>query len=322
MSVKYDVLAHLENHRGEILSGAVLARDLRVTRNSVWKAINSLREDGYRIEGVTNAGYTMLSSNDLLSAQSIQKYLCEEVYKLRVFSTIDSTNTALKKMASEGAVEGTVLIAEEQTAGKGRLGRTFVSPRKTGLYMSILLRPQFSVEESLCITTAAAVAVAEVIEEISGKETKIKWVNDIYLNDKKVCGILTEASINFENGGLEYAVLGIGINAVLPNSGFPEGVAAVAGAVWDEAVPDEGRSKLAAGIIKKFFAYYQKIPDRSYIEKYRKRSFLADKQVTMVVGSREETGIVMDIDSEARLVVRLLNGAIEAFSAGEANIKK
>ena len=128
------------------------------------------------------------------------------------FEELDSTNSYLKEMAAKGAQEGTIIIANRQSAGRGRLGRSFFSPEEKGIYMSILLRPDISLERAVLITSMAAVAVAEAIEQVSGIQTKIKWVNDIFLNKKKVCGILTEAGIDAETGTLEYAVLGIGVN--------------------------------------------------------------------------------------------------------------
>lgn len=322
MSVKYDVLAALQKTMNTPVSGQELAEALGVTRNSVWKAINSLRQDGYHIEAVTNSGYTLTEAGDVLSAQSVEKYLNTENLSVHVYQTVDSTNTALKSWAAKGSPEGTVLIAEQQTAGKGRLGRGFVSPEMGGLYMSILLRPGFPAEEALTITTAAAVAVAEAVEELSGRKAQIKWVNDVYLEGKKICGILTEASMNFENGGLEYAVLGIGINLREPEAGYPQELREIITAVFQENPPDEIRSKMAARVLDRFFAIYGTLPGRAYIGGYRSRSYLTGKKVTLVTGNREESGTVLDIDDQARLVVLLESGKTEAFSAGEANLKK
>ena len=323
MSIKDSVLTFLENSRGEPISGAAIAEKLQVSRNSVWKAINQLKAEGYMIEAATNRGYTLASSNDLLSTQSIMKYItCPEPLQIQVFPTIDSTNTQAKKYAAEGEGEGTIIISEEQTAGRGRLGRVFASPKKTGIYMSILLRPKFSAQEALSITTSAAVAVAKAIESVSGKGTKIKWVNDVYIEEKKICGILTEASLNFENGGLEYAVLGIGINVKTPEGGFPEEIKDIAGAVYDYECGDDVRSKISAAVINNFFGYYRTLPDNSYIKEYRSRSLLTGREVSYTLGDTEETGIVIGIDDEARLLIKLSDGSTKVFSAGEVSLKK
>lgn len=323
MSIKNQVLNFLENNKNNPVSGTYISVALGVSRNAVWKAINALKAQGYEIEGVTNKGYTLINSMDILSHQSIYKYIDKaKNFKFNILPTTLSTNSDAKLLASNGETEGVVVVSEEQTAGKGRLGRTFVSPKKTGIYMSAILRPKFSAEKSLSITTAAAVAVAKAIEEISGKNTKIKWVNDIYIDNLKVCGILTEASINFENGGLEYAVLGIGINVKKPEEDFPDELKNIAGWIYDEECGDEIRSQLIAKVWDNFYEIYNNLPNNDYIKEYRQRSFLTGKTVTCTVGLAEETGVVVDVDEEARLVIRTEKGEIKTFSAGEANLKK
>ena len=198
---KMQFLDALEKNRGEYLSGEQLASSLGVSRNAVWKAIQKLEEAGHKIRAVPKRGYTLAPESDVLTVQSVSRFLDTDmpVY-LQVQTEVTSTNTLLKAQAEQGAPEGTVLIAESQTAGKGRLGRHFTSPPGTGIYFSLLLRPHCTAEKSLFITTTAAVAVCEAIEQVTGLNPQIKWVNDVYLNEKKVCGILTEASVDFENG--------------------------------------------------------------------------------------------------------------------------
>ena len=320
MSVKYSVLEMLKN--AEIISGEIMAKELGVSRNSIWKAINSLRKDGYIIKANTKSGYNLSSFTDVLCPDSI-KTLCNfkdiDVY---VYDSIESTNTLLKEWAKNGKAHATVLIAKEQTAGKGRLGRKFSSPANTGIYISILLRPRFSVEEALSITTSAAVAVAKTLEEVSNKETKIKWVNDIFIDDKKVCGILTEASIDFETASLEYAVLGVGINLFKPKNDFDDEIKSIAGAVFEGECKEEIKTKTVALFIDKFFEIYKNLPENNYISEYRKRSYLTGKEVSIKVHDKTENGKVLDIDDKANLVVQLENGKIKAFSAGEALLKK
>ena len=230
MRIQDAVLDALEKNRGEYLSGEQLASSLGVSRNAVWKAIQKLEEAGHKIRAVPKRGYTLAPESDVLTVQSVSRFLDTDmpVY-LQVQTEVTSTNTLLKAQAEQGAPEGTVLIAESQTAGKGRLGRHFTSPPGTGIYFSLLLRPHCTAEKSLFITTTAAVAVCEAIEQVTGLNPQIKWVNDVYLNEKKVCGILTEASVDFENGGLNWAVLGIGINIAVPEEGFPEEIRSIAG---------------------------------------------------------------------------------------------
>ncbi|MFI3205646.1 MAG: biotin--[acetyl-CoA-carboxylase] ligase [Clostridia bacterium] len=319
MSVKYTVLEKL---RTKSFSGQELANELGVSRNSIWKAVNSLRKDGYVIEGQTNLGYKLVSFGDVLSADSVASVCKTKDLDLYVYESISSTNTVLKEWAQKNYKEGTVIVAKEQTQGKGRLGRKFSSPSETGVYISILLRPKFSADEALSITTAAAVAVAKTLEEISGKETKIKWVNDIFIDDKKVCGILTEASIDFETASLSYAVLGVGINLREPENGFENDIKNIAGAVFKDEIPEQIRAKTVAIFIDNFFEIYNNLPDNSFIEEYRNRSYLTGKEVNMLIGENNEKGVVVDIDDKARLLVKLETGEIKAFSAGEAMIKK
>ncbi len=235
---------------------------------------------------------------------------------------VDSTNTVLKSLAEAGGREGEVLIARRQTAGKGRLGRSFFSPKGTGLYMSVLLRPALAPEHTLFITTAAAVAVAGAVEAVTGRKAGIKWVNDVYLDCRKICGILTEGAMDFAQGRLRYAVLGIGVNLAPPPGGFPEELRSVAGAVFSEAPPEDVICRLAAEILNRFSRMYRALPDTAFLEEYRARSVLTGLTVTVVQGAREVTGQVLGVDNEARLVLRRADGREEAFASGEATLKK
>ena len=189
MSIKDEVLKQLEENKGEYISGGQLATNLNVSRNSIWKAIKTLEKDGYSINAIPNKGYCLEPDNDILSPQSIEQYLNYPL-NLSVYKTITSTNTVLKEKAEQSAPHGTVLIATEQTLGRGRMGKKFYSPSNTGLYISILVRPDIPADQALFLTTSAAVATAKAIEDVSNKKADIKWVNDIYIYDKKVVAFL------------------------------------------------------------------------------------------------------------------------------------
>ncbi len=317
------VLELLQEARGPV-SGEHMAQRLGVTRNTVWKAVKHLREAGYEISAVTNQGYRLLSESDVLSAGNIRRQLEPQasIAAIDVRESVTSTNTVLKELAELGGREGMVVIAQRQTMGKGRLGRSFYSPQGGGLYMSVLLRPRFSAEEALSITTAAAVAVARAIDDVTGERAMIKWVNDVYFHGRKVCGILTEASVDFENSGLHYAVLGMGVNLTEPEGGFPGEVAQVAGALFAGKAPAGSRPKLAAAILNRFFAYYQALPRRTFMEEYRSRSLLTGMDITFMEGESQREGTVLGVDEEARLLVRLPDGSKKVFGAGEVNIKR
>lgn len=314
------------------VSGEEIAGRLGVSRNSIWKAVGKLREEGYDISAGTNKGYCLVSEGNVLTCANIRRHLSPEAGEVAIDirDSVSSTNTVLKEIGEKGGKEGMVLIAHQQSAGKGRLGRSFQSPKGNGLYMSILLRPKFSPEGSLSITTAAAVAVAQAVDRITDKfgksrtpesKAKIKWVNDVYLRGKKICGILTEASVDFENRGLHYAVLGIGVNLEEPEGGYSHEVKQVAGAVFEKAPPG-ARAMLAAEILNYFFSYYRTLPHRDFMTQYRERSLLTGMDITFTSGNEAGEGTVLGVDDEARLLVRLPDGRAAAFSSGEVNIKK
>lgn len=325
MSVKDKTLSVLENNKGNYISGADLAKELSVSRNAIWKAIKSLQNEGYNIYAVTNKGYCLSTDTDILSSQSISKYLNkkDDNFNIKFYKTINSTNSAIKELAINGEKEGTVIISEEQTEGRGRFGRKFHSPKGTGIYMSILLRPQMHASKAFLITAATAVAVAEAIESVSDKEAKIKWVNDIYCDNKKVCGILTEASFDFESGIIDYAVLGIGINVRIPKEGFAEEIKDVATGIfeYEDSTSTYIRSRLIAEILRRFWDYYIHIEDKSFLESYKSRSILINKEVNILSSKSSEKATVLEIDNDCKLKVQMEDGSIRLLSSGEVSIR-
>ena len=228
---------------------------------------------------------------DTLTAESIRLYLPPDlpIAALSVLDTVPSTNTALKAAAAAGAPAGTVLIAAAQTNGRGRRGRSFYSPGGTGLYISVLLRPDFAPEMAIRITTAAAVAAARAIFDVTGKDALIKWVNDLYLDGKKITGILTESALSADGERLEYAVLGIGVNVTEPDGGFPPEIRQIAGALLDEPIPD-GRAKIAASFLSHFFRLYETIgTDTAYMDEYRRRCFVIGSPITVHRGGAQRS---------------------------------
>ena len=188
--------------------------------------------------------------------------------------------------------------------------------------MTILLHPTLPLSHLSFVTISAAIAVVRAIEQTAGFTPQIKWVNDVYLNEKKVCGILTEASVDFENGGLNWAVLGIGINIAVPEEGFPEEIRSIAGAIFDGPCPVEMRSRISAAVISRFFALYKNLGSNAFIESYRSHSFLTGRAITFSLGEETYRGVVTGISDEAHLLVRLDSGEERAFSAGEVQIHK
>lgn len=235
-----------------------------------------------------------------------------------VLEEVDSTNAYVRSLAKEGAPEGTAVIALKQTAGRGRLGRSFYSP-EGGIYLSLLLRPQIPPTDTLLITVAAAVAAADAIESTSGTETKIKWVNDIYVDDKKVCGILTEGAIS-EKQTLDFAVLGIGINLSTPNGGFPADLPR-AGSVFGEAeATEETKAQIIARFAEEFFKHYKNLGKKEFMIKYKEKSFLNGKTIEFEREGAVCTARVLEIDDNAALIVECEGETVALFS-GDAQIK-
>ena len=322
MSVKDEVLKELENNKGDYISGGQLADNLGVSRNSVWKAIKALEKSGYEINAIPNKGYCLAEKNDILSSYSIKQHLKNPHLDISVFSSVTSTNTILKEMAEQGAKEGTVIIAEEQNAGRGRTGKQFYSPKGTGIYISILLRPDIPAEESLFLTTSAAVATARAIEDVSDKRALIKWVNDIYLEDKKTCGILTEGAFNVETGKLDYAIVGIGINVCIPDGGFPDNIKDIATAIFDKQTDSiNKRSILIANLLDYFMEYYKDFKSKSYVKEYIERSMIIGKTITIIEGSKTSVAKAIDIDKNCRLKVQFEDGTTKWLSSGEVSTK-
>lgn len=320
MTVKEHILKLLENNRGKYYSGQDVAEEINVSRAAVWKAVKQLQADGYRIDAVSNKGYCMSDDNDIISADSIKKYLTIPINNIEVYKTVTSTNDLAKQYALDLKPEGTVIVAREQTAGRGRKGRSFYSPMSTGVYISVLLRPELTAEKTLYITTAAAVAVAKAIEKISGKEAKIKWVNDIFVDGKKVCGILTEGAIDFETGKMQYAVLGIGVNIKKPENDFPSEIQNIAGSVFD-TTDKEVSSIIVAEILNNFMNYYKNLASKPFYEEYKKRMFLIGKQLTVYSGKDSYPAVAIDLDEELSLIVKDENGNIKKLNTGEVSIK-
>ena len=322
MTVQDHLRTLLESNKSVFLSGEEIARRLGVSRNAVWKAIKALQAGGYPIQAVPNRGYCLAASSDVLSESGIRQYLTGEALSLdlRVYDSVDSTNLVLRSLANAGAAEGTVVIAAEQTGGRGRKGRSFYSPQGTGVYISLLLKPKIAPDDATLITTTAAVAVSEAVEALSGEPAAIKWVNDVFLRGKKVCGILTEGSFDMESGQFEYAILGAGINVYEPVGGFPAEISEIAGSVLVSPAPD-AKNRVIAEYLNRFLPLYRELGSAATNAEYRKRSFVLGKMVNVLVGDRATPARAIDIDERCRLLVEYENGRRETLSSGEISVR-
>ena len=322
--LKSKVLKVLEENKGRTVSGAEIAKTLNLSRTSIWKAINSLRDDGYIINAVTNKGYSLADNTDLISKEGISLYLNKEFSNIDIYTykTTSSTNEVAKKLALTGAKHGTVVISEEQTAGKGRMGRSFYSPANTGIYMSIILRPTLTAMDSVLITTSSSVAICDAIHKVTGIECQIKWINDIYINNKKIGGILTEASTNFESGTIDYLILGIGINFNNPKDNFPDALKEIAGSLYKGNSNGVNRNMLCAKIVNNILSIIPKIKDYDFIPEYKKRSIILNKEIMYTSGGVYSKGKAIDINKDGSLVIKHDDGSIKVLNSGEVSIRR
>lgn len=324
MTVKERLVSYLEAHKGEYISGEELAEKLNCTRTAVWKAVNGLKESGYQILAVQNRGYMLSKSSDVLSQQMIENYLKEvsdTTYAVSVFQEITSTNDVLKKLAvTEHVGEGTTIVSDYQTGGKGRLGRSFYSPKGTGLYLSMLLRPTGTVVDNLILTAQAAVAVYRAVKKTLGIELAIKWVNDLYLNGRKVCGILSEGQTSLESGHLEYVIVGIGVNLYEPEKGFPEEIRNRAGSILGR--PSEcrevDRNLLAAEIIREFYALAK---EKQLASDYIERNMVPGHEILVIDGKGQRKAKALRIMPDGQLEIEEEDHSVHTLVYGEVSVR-
>ncbi len=258
-----------------------------------------------------------------MTAENIMCFLNDDLknkLKIKTEEEVTSTNTIVKDMAKKGETEHFILIADSQTEGRGRLGRTFYSPEKTGLYFSILLKPIIKTQDSVLITTAAAVSVVDSLERLGIKNAKIKWVNDVFVNDKKVCGILTEGNINALTKELDFVVLGVGINLFSPQKNFPEDIKNIAGSVFSE-YNDELKSKFAAYFLNAFYEHYKNLQNRTFLKKYREKCFVLGQTVKIVKNGEVIKAKAVSINDNFGLEVEFFNHKREILTSGEISIE-
>lgn len=319
MRLKNKIIEILEKNRECSISGQELADKLSVSRTAVWKTIQSLEKDGYIVDASTNKGYKLNENSDIISYEGIKIFLSEKYKKftVQIYKILDSTNTYAKKIIIDGAKHGTIIIANEQKAGRGRFGRTFFSPADTGIYLSIILKPQKKISDTSLITIAAAVAVCDTIKKTTCSEPKIKWVNDIFLNGKKICGILTEAVSDFESGIVESAVTGIGINIKTAEERFPEDLKRTASSLFPENI---SRNQIIAELINNFFELYENLSDKNLIERYKEYSLVLGKEITYFKDDKTQTGTAVDINENGNLIIKDKNKKTSVLESGEVTL--
>jgi len=318
------VLSLLRSQNG-YLSGEAMSRRLGVSRAAVWKAIEALRQEGYAISSAPNRGYRLEQAPDRLREGELSGPLegCLIGRCLLCLEQIDSTNTEAKRQAMSGAPEGLVVLAEEQTGGRGRLGRSFQSPKGTGLYLSALMRPRLAPEETANLTAWVAVAVCDGIESCCGVRPRIKWTNDIVLGGKKLCGILTELGLESETNSLEYLVTGIGINTNQRREDFLPEIRDMATSLALELGRPVRRAELAGHVIRALDRMYRGFPANKaeYLERYRADCLTTGHPVQLITPAARREAQAIGIDEEFRLVVEFPDGTREALMAGEVSVR-
>lgn len=325
---KETVLTLLRSQPGEYLSGEAVSETLGLSRAAIWKAVDALRRSGYVIEARTGLGYRLLEAPDVLTEPEIRNFLPEtervgrELYCL---AEVDSTNTYAKGLAIQGAPDGMVVVADCQTGGRGRQGRSFSSPEGKGVYLTALMRPALPPERLLPVTALAAVAVCNAIEQTCGIRPQIKWTNDLVLNGKKLCGILTEMALEGESGCLQYLVIGIGVNVLQTEADFSGKLADMAVSLRQATGKAISRPQLAAREIFELDRLYRALEageTAEYLKAYRRDCVTLGKEVQLVGadGDREPV-TALDVDDQFGLIVRRKSGETEIIRTGEVSVR-
>ena len=322
--MRKSIIDYLKSSKGSFISGEEIAKKLGISRAAVWKHIQQLRKTGYKILSSEHSGYKLQVAPDLLLPSEIQAGLKSEIIGKRIsyHITTDSTNRIAKALANEGAEDGTIVIAEEQTGGKGRLGRSFFSPKYKSILMSILLKPAFLPHEAPKCTLMAAVAVANTMREFDLRP-EIKWPNDILYDGRKVVGILTEISAEIEK--INYIVIGTGINVNIERDEFPEELRDIAASLSEMKGDKVPRIDFLRVLLEEFDKLYIEAKQQGFAEilnQWRKYNITLGKSIKVIPagGGEEFTAVAEDIDDEGALIVKTSKG-VEKVYAGDVSIR-
>ena len=325
---RQDVLALLREQEGAFVSGEEISHRLGLSRAAIWKAVDALRREGYTVEARTGRGYRLLDAPDVLTEPEIRRFLGETARVGRTLvclAEVDSTNLRARQLAAEGAADGTVVVADRQTAGRGRLGRSFQSPGGQGIYLTALLRPDLPPERLSPVTAMAGVAVCRAVERLCGVSPGLKWPNDPVLDGKKLCGILTELSLEGESGRLQYLAVGIGVNVGQKEEDFSPEVRPVATSLLLELGRPVSRPALAAAEIEALDRLYTALlsgDTAPYLAACRRDCVNLGRPVQLMLpdGTRQ-SAVAEDLDEDFGLVVRLEDGSRRIVRSGEVSVR-
>ncbi|GGD02558.1 biotin--[acetyl-CoA-carboxylase] ligase [Enterococcus wangshanyuanii] len=321
MSTKSQVLTLLMKQAPDFISGEEMAQQLSLSRTAIWKAINELKKEGHMISSSRNKGYSY-DTTDILSAEGIKLALSPTTPTLSI-TILDSSESTMKdaKLAAiNGEPNNTLIVADIQEAPKGRFGRPFFSKAGSGIYMSMLLRPNQRFEEMAQYTVIMAVAAARAMDELANVTTEIKWVNDIYLNGKKIGGILSEAMSDVESGQISNVIIGMGINFSLKQEEFPEELQEKATSLFSSKTPTVTRNELIAAIWNQFYRILEQLPAEDFLEEYRQKSFVLGKTVSFSQAGTEYIGTATGINERGELIVKLSDDTEKIISSGEISL--
>lgn len=308
---------------GEPLSGEVMGQTLGVSRAAVWKGIRALRQAGYQIDSAPNRGYLLIDRPDRLCAGELAGDRTCIGRQILCLETVDSTNSEGKRQALSGAAEGLAILADRQTGGRGTRGRSFFSPAGEGLYCSVLLRPSCSLQALMGLTAWTAVAACDAVETVCGIRPGIKWTNDLVLNGRKLCGILTELELEGESGELSYIVTGMGVNVSQTAGDFGPELAEIATSLARETGNPVSVNQLAACVLAALDRMYRSFPQEKegYLARYRADCVTLGKPVRLIRGERSEDAFALDVDEDFCLRVRYPDGREETITAGEVSVR-
>lgn len=321
MSTKDKILNSLKENLNNWISGEVLSNQLDVSRAAISKQINNLKKDGYTIESSTKKGYKLVKLSEFLLVNEIKENLKTNIFgqnNIFYYNNIDSTNNQAKLLASKGEPEGTIIVAEKQTTGKGRKGRSWISTSSDNIYISLILRPKLSPADSPIITLMTAVAIAEALLELSDLDIKIKWPNDILINKKKIAGILTEISTDMDY--IDYIIVGLGLNVNSQISDFPDKLKEIATSLFVETKQSFSRSQVLKTFLYKFEKYYSLFKNKEFnkiLSRWKELSNVMNKEVKVELFDKTIQGKVIDIDKKGALIVKDHENNIHDIFSGD-----
>ncbi|MCJ7616385.1 MAG: biotin--[acetyl-CoA-carboxylase] ligase [Desulfobacterales bacterium] len=325
-TTKDQLLLYLKENQGNWVSGELISNNLSVSRAAIWKHIHKLKEEGYVIESASKKGYLLSESSDPITADEIRQGLCTKVFgkkNIIFLNETDSTNTRAKELAAQGAPEGTLVIAEKQTEGRGRRGRSWFSPPGGGIYFSLILRPVISPGETPKITLMTAVVLAETLISLMKLKLRIKWPNDILVNGKKLAGILTE--ISTEMDAVNYIIVGLGLNVNTQFEKFPQDIKENATSILIENGKQFPRVRLIQHYLKLYEIYYDMFKNNDFepiMKRWRELADIIGKQIRVDVIGKTHIGKVVDVDNDGVLILKDDQGRLQRIFSGDVTLAR